>query len=105
MYSLPTRTIVIHEVLHQSTTLLTVLYVVGFGLQIVGGVLIVLEVRDDLRVARRIPDPATYASLEALPDSLRERLSRNLWRRWLGVVLIFIGAGVGLTANLLALRA
>jgi hypothetical protein len=85
-----------------STLLPTVLYVIGFVCLVVGGVIVVLEVRSDLRAARQIPEQVTYESVEAAPDVLRRRLEAWRWRI-AGVVLIFVGAGVGLAANLLAL--
>jgi uncharacterized membrane protein YGL010W len=104
MFSLPTRTVIVHEVLHRSTTLPLALYIVGFALQIVGGVLVVLEVRDDVRTANKLAAPVTYGTIELFPRFVRERLSSHMGRRVIGVVLIFVGAGVGLAANLLALQ-
>lgn len=94
----------IHEAIQRSTTLPLALYVVGFAMQILGGVIVLLEIRDDRRAAERIPQPITYETIEVAPEVVKSRLGAKGWRI-VGVALIFLGAGVGLAANLLALRA
>ena len=105
MYSSPAPTIVIHEAVQRSTTLPLALYVVGFAMQILGGVIVLLEVRDDLRAAKRLPaGGVTWETIQVAPEVIKTRLGTKRWRI-VGVLLIFAGAAVGLAANLLALRA
>jgi len=85
-----------------NTALPAVLYVLGFACQVLGGIIVIAEVRSDLRAARRMPQPITFKNVEEGPDALRGRLEAWRWRI-AGVVLIFVGAGEALAANLLAL--
>lgn len=103
------------------------LYCLGFALQIIGAVLVGLEIRDDVQAARRIAmseaaAPATVrtrdveiggvlgqalagavSGVDSFREFATERLSGHMRRRLLGVALIIVGAAVGLAANLLAL--
>jgi hypothetical protein len=97
--------VIIREVAHQSTTFPIVLYAIGFVMQVLGGVIVVLEIRDDRRAAKRLPDGGlTWETVEAAPEAIKRRLNARGWRI-AGVALIFAGAAVGLAANLLALQA
>jgi len=115
-----------------NSTLAVILFVAAFLLQLAGVVLIVLEIRQDLRSAREIeaqnaePEPEGVQTFSPthetfiggdlgrhlartmqVSDSFREftldRLSGGLGRRILGVVLFVLGAAVGLAGNLIAL--
>jgi hypothetical protein len=102
-YGWPIRIFVIHEALHRSTALPKALYFAAFAMQLAGGVIVFLEIRDDLRAAKRIPSRGiTWETAETAPEVLKTRLSAKGWRI-AGVALIFLGAVVGLAANLLAL--
>lgn len=94
---------IIYIAAHRDTTAPAVLYGIGFALQVVGGVIVLLEIRGDRRAAERIRTGGpTWADIGAAPEVVRSRLSA-VGGRLLGVALIFVGAAVGLTANLLAL--
>ena len=85
-----------------NTTLPTVLYAVGFACQVLGGVILLIGIRDDRRAAKRIPSRATWESVDVPAEVVKGRLAATGWRI-AGVALIFVGAAVGLAANLLAL--
>jgi hypothetical protein len=90
----------------RSTTAPTVLYIVACALQLGGAALIVWEICDDRRTARELGQsiiPVTWENVEGAAKAIVEHLAANQWPRWLGVVLIFGGAIVGLVGNLLAL--
>jgi hypothetical protein len=87
----------------KSTAAPVVLYAVGFALQVIGGVLIAREIRNDLRAARRIAAQHAWENIDSFPAFVGERLSRRLWPRVVGLTLLLLGAAVGLAANLLAL--
>jgi hypothetical protein len=83
-------------------TLPTILYSVGFVLQVAGAILVVLEIRNDVRTARQVSSTVTWDNIDSFPRFVRERLSGHLGLRILGVVLIFVGATVEFAANLTA---
>jgi hypothetical protein len=87
----------------KGTTAAVVLYAVGFVLQVLGGVIIALQIRNDLRAARRIAADLAWENVDSFPAFVGERLARRMWPRVAGLVLVFAGAAVGLLANLLAL--
>lgn len=95
---------VIHQIApDRDTTAPAVLYGVGFALQVLGGLIVLREVRDDRRAAEQIPTGgSTWGEIDQAPLVIRARLGAKGWRI-AGVTLIFIGAAVGLTANLRAL--
>jgi hypothetical protein len=81
----------------------TVLYAIGFALQVVGGLIVLAEIRDDRRAAKKIHSGGpTWDDIGAAPEVVRSGLSA-VGGRLLGVALIFVGAAVALTANLTAL--
>ncbi len=82
------------------------LYVAAFVLQIVGGIIIAVEVRDDRREGERIMRdelPVRWENVDAVGEAFATYLARGRRWRWGGVALIIVGAAVGLAANLLAL--
>jgi hypothetical protein len=107
------------------------LFIVGFLLQLAGIVLVVLDIRDDLRAAQEIQERPPDAPREVIMstpqvehriggalggllgaqeqaiDTFRiftaERLAGDLGRRILGVVLFVLGAVMSLAANIVAL--
>jgi hypothetical protein len=81
------------------------LYIAGFISQVVGGLIVIAGIIDDSRAAKRLPTGVTFDWIDKVPEVLRSRvLARRGWRI-VGVLLVFVGAGVGLAANLLALSA
>jgi hypothetical protein len=87
----------------KGTTAALVLYCAGFALQLIGGVIVALQIRNDVRAARRIATDTAWENLDSFPAFVGERLSARLRPRVIGLLLIFAGAAVGLVANLLAL--
>jgi hypothetical protein len=102
-FAQPPDPVIVHAASHRSTTLSFALYATGFVLQVLGGMIVLMEIRGDLRVADRIPDHLTLETLNAFPRYVKQRLAGHMGRRIVGVALIFIGAAVGLAANLVAL--
>jgi hypothetical protein len=87
----------------KGTTAVVVLFAAGFALQLLGGTLLAVEIRNDLRAARRISAEVAWESLDTFPEFVQERLTRRLWPRVAGLALVLLGAAAGLVANLLAL--
>ena len=89
-----------------SHTLQIVLFALGFALQVAGAGLVVLEMSNDKRTAQRLAReslPVTWANIEGVGTSMVEYFAGRRWQRWLGVVLILLGAAVSLAANITAL--
>jgi hypothetical protein len=110
------------------TCLLLGLYVAAFALQVVGVVLVVLDIRDDRQAAKTLAEAskstkqlteiqkgdvivggmmgAALAQASATADTFAEFVSERLTsrqdRKLLGVALVLLGALVGLAANLIA---
>ena len=57
-----------------NTTLPTVLYAVGFACQVLGGVILLIGIRDDRRAAKRIPSRATWESVDVPAEVVKGRL-------------------------------
>jgi hypothetical protein len=101
-----THVVVIHTTTHTSTTLPTVLYVVGLLLQLAGGALIVRDIIDDTREAQRLRNeslPLRFDNIDETIEAIIGYLAGRKGRRWLGVALFVIGALVAFAANLIAL--
>jgi hypothetical protein len=98
--------VVIQSANHQSATLPIVLYTIALVMQMGGVVLIVWEIIDDRREARRIAQsalPVRWSTVDAVGQAFVDYLSGRRWRRITGVVLIVIGAFVAFAANITAL--
>jgi hypothetical protein len=89
--------------MEKGTAASVALFAVGFGLQLIGALVLAVEIRNDLRAARRIAADMEWEKLDSFPAFVGERLSRRLWRRVAGLALVILGAAAGLLANLLAL--
>jgi hypothetical protein len=90
--------------LEKATALVVALFVAGFGLQVIGAIVVALEIRNDVRTARRVAAELEWENVDPFPAFVGERLSRRLWPRVVGLILVLMGALLGLAANLLALE-
>jgi hypothetical protein len=86
----------------KSATAPVVLYALGFALQVIGAVVLALQIRNDLRRARRIAADAAWEEVDSLSRLVGGRSFRHLWPRVAGLALVLLGAALGLAANLLA---
>jgi hypothetical protein len=83
-----------------------VLYTVALLMQLGGVALIVWEIRDDRREARRIAQsalPVRFSTVDAVGEAFVAYLSGRRLRRIAGVVLIVLGAFVAFAANITAM--
>ncbi len=90
---------------HPHHALVEGLYIAGFVLQLVGAVLVSIEMRDDLRGAQRILrelSPLTWDKTDELASAIADVLAGRPKRRIAGVVLFLVGGLAGLAANLVA---
>ena len=82
-----------HHPTRTSKTLPLILYGIAMALQFGGGVLIVVEIRDDRREALRIAKsslPVEWATADAIGEAFVAYLSGRRWRRGMGVALLLL---------------
>jgi hypothetical protein len=85
-----------------SATASIVLYSAGFALEVLGGLLIALEIRRDVQETRRVAADVAWERIDALPAFVGECLPKRLWPFAVALLLILLGAAAGLVANILA---